>query len=94
MMNSSASLSFWRRGLPGLLLMAAGITLSIVFRNSSAWSAETELLKLLMYALALVLGVGGTNLFGSYVRQRPLSTMKTELISSALMVVVLLVAKL
>ncbi|AMR28135.1 hypothetical protein A0257_14255 [Hymenobacter psoromatis] len=89
-MQPGFSISFVRRGLPALLLIAAGIALSIVFKKSSAWPAET---KLLMYALALVLGVGGTTLFGSYVRQRPLSSMKTQLISSALMVAILLVAK-
>ena len=90
-MQPAFSSSFVRRGLPGLLLMALGITLSLVFRNSSAWPAET---KLLMYALALVIGVGGTSLFASYVQQRPLSSMKTQLISSALLVAILLAAKL
>ncbi len=90
-MQPGFSISFVRRGLPALLLIATGITLSMVFRNSSAWPAET---KLLLYALALVMGVGGTSLFASYVQQRPLSSMKTQLLSSPLMVAILLAAKL
>jgi hypothetical protein len=90
-MMYSSSLSFKRRGLPGLLLMAAGIMLSIVFRGSGAWPAE---IKPFMYALALVLALGGCMLFGSFVQRRPLHTMKTELISVGLMVAVLLLTKL
>jgi hypothetical protein len=83
--------SFAWRGLVGVLLMLTGVALSITFRNASPWPADT---KLLMYALALVLAVGGSNLFGSFVYRRPFHAMKTALISSAFIVVVLVVAKL
>lgn len=42
-----------------------------------------------MYPLALVLGVGGSQLLGSYVRQRPFAAMRKELLAAGLIVVVL-----
>ncbi|MGI4740168.1 MAG: hypothetical protein ACRYG7_33780 [Janthinobacterium lividum] len=90
MLPTSSSLSFVRRGLPSLLLIAAGITLAILFRDSSAWPADT---KQLVYPLAQVLGVGGCMLFGSFVQQRPLHTMKQELASAAVIVLVLVLTK-
>ena len=77
-MQPSFSVSFVRRGLPALLLIAAGITLSIVFRKSGAWPVAMQHVA---YPVALVLAVGGSALFGSYVHQRPLRTMKTELLA-------------
>jgi len=91
MQPTTSSLSFARRGLPALLLIAAGITLAILFRNASAWPTET---KQLVYPLAQVLGVGGCMLFGSFVQQRPLHTMKQELACAALIVIVLVLTKL
>jgi len=91
MLNTAFSQSFKWRGLAGALLLFAGIALAVTFRDSSPWPAQT---KLLMYALALVLGVGGTNLFGSFVQRRPLHTMKAQLLGSFFMVVVLIITKL
>lgn len=90
MLPTSSSLSFVRRGLPALLFIAAGITLAILFRNASAWPTET---KQLVYPLAQVLGVGGCLLFGSFVQQRPLRTMKQELLGAALLVAVLVLTR-
>jgi drug/metabolite transporter (DMT)-like permease len=85
-----SSRSFKWRGLLGVLLIFTGIALSIVFRNASPWPVET---KKLMYSVALVLAVGGCNLFGSFVYRRPLHTMKMELLSSFFIVVVLVITK-
>jgi uncharacterized membrane protein len=90
-MQPTSSLSFARRGLPALLLIGAGITLAILFRTASAWPTET---KQLVYSLAQVLGVGGCMLFGSFVQQRPLYTMKQELMGATILVAVLVLAKL
>jgi drug/metabolite transporter (DMT)-like permease len=91
MLTTATSQSFKWRGLVGVLLLFTGIALAVTFRDSSPWPAQT---KLLMYALALVLGVGGSNLFGSFVYRRPLHTMKAQLLGSALMIVVLVIGKL
>jgi len=90
MLVTSTSPSFKWRGLVGALLLFAGIALAVTFRDSSPWPAET---KQLLYALALVLAVGGCNLFGSFVYRRPLNTMKKELLGSFFMVVVLVITK-
>lgn len=90
MPTTLTSQSFKWRGLVGVLLLFAGIVLAVTFRDSSQWPVPT---KQLMYALALILGVGGSNLFGSFVHRRPLHTMKAQLLGSALMIVVLLIAK-
>ena len=82
-MQSSFSISFVRRGLPALLLIAAGIGLSIVFSKASAWPTATQHH---LFSVALVLAVGGSNLLSSYVRQRPLATMKVKLLSSRCLV--------
>ena len=91
MLTTSTSQSFKWRGLVGALLLFAGIALAVTFRDSSPWPTQT---KLLMYSLALVMGVGGSNLFGSFVYRRPLHTMKMQLLGSFLMIVVLIIAKL
>ncbi|MGI4887223.1 MAG: hypothetical protein ACRYFR_19885 [Janthinobacterium lividum] len=90
-MQSKATVSFTRRGLTGLLLMAAELTLALVFKQRSSWPAEV---KQLAYPLALVLGVGGSQLLGSYVRQRPLGAMKKELLATVLIVAVLALGRL
>ena len=90
-MQSKPTISFAQRGLTGLLLMAAGLALALVFKQRSPWPAEV---KQLTYPLALVLGVGGTVLLSSYVRQRPLSAMKQELLAATLIVVVLVLGRL
>lgn len=77
-------LSFTKRGLPGLLLLALGLLLGLSLGRHSAWAVEA---KPLVYPLALLLAVGGCNLVGSYVHQRPLHTMKKELLASAVIVV-------
>ncbi|TDN40001.1 hypothetical protein A8B98_15445 [Hymenobacter sp. UV11] len=79
-----------RRGLPALLLIATGIGLSVVFRKSSAWPAD---IQHMVFPVALVLAVGGSNLLSSYVRQRPLAAMKMELLSSLCLVATLLLLR-
>jgi len=91
MLTTPTSQSFKWRGLVGVLLLFTGIALAITFRDSSPWPAQA---RLLLYALALVLGVGGSNLFGSFVYRRPLHTMRKELLGSFFIVVVLIIAKL
>jgi drug/metabolite transporter (DMT)-like permease len=89
-MPAPSTLTFKWRGLLGVLLILVGVALGVVFRNSSSWPAET---KQLVYPLALVLAVGGSNLFGSFVYRRPLHTMKMELLSSFFIVVTLVMTK-
>ena len=86
-MQPKATISFAQRGLPGLLLIAAGLIMCFVFRRSSAWGPEV---KQLLFPLALVLAIGGSNLLSSYVQQRSFKTMKTELLASAVGVATLL----
>ncbi len=85
-MQPQATISFTKRGLTGLLLIAAGLILALVFKQRSPWPAEV---KQLIYPLALALGVGGTQLLGSYVRQRPFAAMRKELLAAGLIVFVL-----
>lgn len=77
-MQPKLAITFWQRGLPGLLGIFLGLGLCFVFRNSSPWPAEV---KHLAYLLALVLAVSGAPLVSSYVHQRPWSAMRNELLS-------------
>ncbi len=90
-MMYASPFSFGRRGLPALLLIAAGLALAIVFRKSSGWPVDSQRLA---YPVALVLAVGGSVLFSSYVRQRPLSVMKIEMLSAVFLVATLLLTRL
>lgn len=90
-MQPKATISFAKRGLIGLLLVATGLALALVFKQRSPWPAEA---KQLTYPLALVLGMGGAVLLSSYVRQQPLRAMKTELLGAALIVLVLVLGRL
>lgn len=82
--SSKPLLSFTTRGLPGLLLLALGLLLGIGLGRHISWLAGA---KPVVYPLALLLAVGGCNLLGSHIQQRPLRTMKMELLSSAVIVV-------
>jgi drug/metabolite transporter (DMT)-like permease len=90
-MQLKAAISFAKRGLTGLLLIAAGITLAIIFNKRSAYSAD---IKQDMYLLASLLAVGGTSLFGSYVKQRSFQDMKQELFATGFMMVTLVLLSL
>jgi hypothetical protein len=79
-MQPKPTISFLRRGLPGLLCIAAGIGLTIAFRNSSLWN---ESVKQIVVPVALLLAVGGAPLVSSYVHQRPWRAMRHELLSVA-----------
>jgi hypothetical protein len=82
--SSKPLLSFTKCGLPGLLLLALGLLLGMGLGRHSSWLVGA---KPVVYPLALLLAVGGCNLLGSYIQQRPLRTMKMELLSSAVIVV-------
>lgn len=90
-MQPKATISFAKRGLAGILLIAVGLTLSIVFNKHSAYTAE---LKQLMYPLALVLAVGGSSLLSSYVQQRSFKNMKTELLATGVLLATLVLVSL
>jgi hypothetical protein len=90
-MQPKAAISFVKRGLPGLLLLAAGITLAIIFNKHSAYADE---IKRLIYPLALVLAIGGCSFVGSYVQQRAFSNMKQELFALGFMVATLVLINL
>ena len=90
-MQPKAAISFAKRGLTGLLLIAAGITLGIVFNKHSAY---TDAVKHLLYYLALLLAVGGCSLVSSYVHQRSFKAMKKELLASGFMVATLVLISL
>ena len=77
-MQPKLAITFWQRGLPGVLCIFLGLGLCFVFRNSSPWPAEV---KRLAYALALLLAVGGAPLVSSYVHQRSWRAMRNELLS-------------
>lgn len=80
---------FSKRGLPGLLLMALGLLFGLGARQHSPLPAEV---KHFAYPLALLLMVGGCTLVSSYVHQRSLRLMKTELLGLAVLVGSLLLA--
>jgi uncharacterized membrane protein YbjE (DUF340 family) len=82
--SSKPLISFTKRGLPGLVLLALGLCLGLKLGQHSPWSAEV---KSLVYPLALLLAVGGCNLVGSYVHQRSFHSMRKELLASAMVVV-------
>jgi hypothetical protein len=90
-MQPKAAISFAKRGLTGLLLIAAGITLSIVFNKHSAYADE---LKRFMYLFAVLLAVGGSCLVSSYVKQRSFKNMKTELLTSGVLLATLVLLSL
>jgi hypothetical protein len=90
-MQRNATISLAKRGLTGLLLIAAGITLSIVFNKHSAYADE---LKRLTYLVAVLLAVGGSCLVSSYVQQRPFKSMKTELLAAGVLLATLLLLSL
>jgi hypothetical protein len=90
-MPPKAAIFFTKRGLTGLLLIAAGITLGIVFNKHSAY---TDGVKHLMYSLALVLAVGGGCLVSSYVHQRSFKDMRQELYVMVFMVTTLVLISL
>jgi hypothetical protein len=78
-MQPKLAITFWQRGLPGVLCIFLGIGLCFVFRNSSPWPAEA---KHLAYPLTLILAMSGAPLVSSYVHQRPWSAMRNELLGS------------
>ncbi|TVT41245.1 hypothetical protein FNT36_07235 [Hymenobacter setariae] len=83
-MTSKPLVSFTKRGLPGLLLIALGLMLGLSLGRHSSWSVEV---KPIVYPLALLLAVGGCNMIGSYIQQRPFRTMRTALLASTVLVV-------
>jgi len=85
-----ATQSFKWYGLLGAVLLGAGLTCGVLFRNASPWPAET---KRLLYPVALTLGVAGSLLLGCFVQRRPLRTLKAELVACALLVVTLVLTK-
>ena len=85
--HSKPTISFVRRGLPGLLCISAGLLLTFVFKQRSHWSVE---MKHVMLSLGLIMAVGGGNLFSSYVQQRPFRDMPRELAGAALIVATML----
>jgi hypothetical protein len=81
---SKPLLSFTKRGLPGLLLIALGLVLGISLGRHNSWLTGGEQL---VYPLALLLAVGGCSMVGSYVHQRPFHAIKKELLGLAVLVV-------
>ena len=89
-MAASTSQSFKWHGLAGALLLCTGLACGVVFKNASPWPAD---IKQLLYAVALVLAMGGCMLLGSFVQRRPLHAMKAELTACAFMLVTLVLTK-
>ena len=86
--QSKPTISFVRRGLPGLLCIGAGLLLTFIFKQRSPWSAD---IKHVMLPLGLIIAVGGGNLLSSYVQQRRFHEMPRELAGTALIVAMMLV---
>ncbi len=81
--SSAPVISFSKRGLLGLLLLALGLLVSFGVGRHSPLPPN---MRQFAYPLALVLAVGGCSLVGSYVQQRPFRLLKTELLSLAVIV--------
>jgi hypothetical protein len=90
-MQPKDAISFVKRGLTGLLLIATGITLSIVFNRHSSYADEV---KHLTYPFAVLLAVGGSCLLSSYVQQRSFKSMKTELLAAGVLLATLVLLSL
>ena len=78
---------FKMRGLIGFCLIAAGISLAIIFKNDSLWADGTEGL---MLACAYFCGIGGSALLTSYMQQSSLRQTKNTLASMGLLLTVML----
>ena len=88
-LHSKTTISFAKRGLPGLLGIGTGLLLTFIFKQRSAWPLE---IKHVMLPVGLILAVGGGNLLSSYVQQRSLKDMPRELAGTALIVATMLLA--
>ena len=78
---------FKMRGLIGLSLIAAGISLAIMFKKDSLWAYGT---KGLMLACAYFCGIGGSALLTSYIQQSSLCQIKNTLAGMRLLLTVML----
>lgn len=79
-MQSKTIITFWQRGLPGLLCIGCGLVLCCVFRHSSP---PPEALRRLVFPVALGLMMGGIPLLNSYVYQRSWQAMRPQLVGVA-----------
>ena len=84
---ASNVIRFKMRGLIGFFLIAAGISLAIIFKKDSLWADGT---KGLMLACAYFCGIGGSALLTSYVQQSSFRQMKNTLAGMGLLLTVML----
>ena len=79
------------RGFAGIVLIALGIGLALVFKKTSDWPTEAHTQAL---TAACCAGIGGTALFSNYIHQLEFKQMKPALTGMAALLVTMLLLKL
>ena len=90
MLTESTS-RFKMRGLLGVVLIASGIGLALVFKKGSNWPAEAKTLAL---AAAYCVAIGGAGLFSNCVYQLEFKQMKSTLMGLAVLLFTMLLLNL
>jgi putative hemolysin len=90
-MVTTATSRFKIRGFAGIVLIALGIGLALVFKRTSDWPAEARTLAL---AVAYCAGIGGAAFFASYTQQLEYKQMKPALTGMAALLAMMLLLKL
>ena len=90
-MVTTATSRFKIRGFAGIVLIALGIGLALVFKKTSDWPTEARTLAL---AVAYCAGIGGAALFSSYIHQLEFKQMKPALTDLAALLAMMLLLNL
>ena len=90
MLTESTS-RFKMRGLLGVVLIASGIGLALVFKKGSNWPTEAKTLAL---AAAYCAAIGGAGLFSCCVQQLEFNQMQSTLIGLAVLLFTMLLLNL
>ena len=90
MLTESTS-RFKVRGLLGVVLIASGLGLALVFKKGSNWPAEAKTLAL---AAAYCAAIGGAGFFSSYVHQLEFKQMQSTLMGLAVLLFTMLLLNL
>ena len=79
------------RGFAGIVLIALGIGLALVFKKTSDWPTEAHTLAL---TAACCVGIGGAALFSNYIHQLEFKQMKPAMTGLAALLVTMLLLNL
>ena len=90
-MVTTATSRFKIRGFAGIVLIALGIGLALVFKKTSDWPAEARTLAL---AVAYCAGIGGAAFFANYTHQLEFKQMRPALTGMAALLAIMLLLNL